>query len=143
LAARALGRRAVLLCPRPDQAPTELPPGVHVAPYAPYSRLLPRAAVLVHHGGIGTTAQCLRAGRPMVVVPHIADQYDHAARCRRLGLSATVKESRVSPASLVDALRLVLTPEPQARAGAMASAIARDDGPCRVADEIERVVRSP
>jgi UDP:flavonoid glycosyltransferase YjiC (YdhE family) len=141
-AARLLDRRAVLLGPRADQLPPSLPAGVIAAPYAPYSRIIPRASALVHHGGIGTTAQCLRAGKPMVVVPHIADQFDHAARGKRLGVSETVHESRVTPERLASALRLVLNEASCARAASMAGAIAREDGPSLVADAIERAAKA-
>jgi rhamnosyltransferase subunit B len=48
--------------------------------------VLPRAAVLVHHGGIGTAAQALAAGIPQLVVPSAHDQPDNAVRIRRLGV---------------------------------------------------------
>ncbi len=141
-AAQTLDRGAVLLCPRRDQWPVDLPKNVIAATYAPYSKILPRAAALVHHGGIGTTAQCLRAGKPMVVVPHIADQFDHAARCRRLGISATVSESRATPDRLVAALQSVLNVESRSRAKALGEAITREHGPALAADSIEQAARS-
>ena len=49
-------------------------------PYVPLRALLPRCAALVHHGGIGTTAEALRAGVPQVIVPLAYDQFDNAAR---------------------------------------------------------------
>src|SRR5262249_59352925 len=66
-AARRLGHRAVLLVgndPRNRQA--SLPDGMVAFDYAPYSELFPRAAAIVHQGGIGTTAQAMRSGRPML-----------------------------------------------------------------------------
>lgn len=136
-AARLADRPAILLCPRADQLPTSLPPGVAAAPYLPYSAVLPRAAALVHHGGIGTTAQALAAGLPTVVVPHIADQYDHAARARRLGCSATVPLARLSARALADAIDRVLTPEPIARARALAQRLRFEDGPANTVRELE------
>jgi rhamnosyltransferase subunit B len=58
----ALGLRALLLAQDAAQLPEVLPPGVIHVPYAPFSLLLPRARALVHHGGVGTLAQALRAG---------------------------------------------------------------------------------
>ena len=64
-AARHLGRRALLLVGRdPRNRPAKLPAGVVAFEYAPYSQVFPRAAAIIHQGGIGTTAQALRAGRP-------------------------------------------------------------------------------
>ena len=83
-AARLLGRRAVLLVgPEGDLSLGEGDPDIHVAAYAPYSLLFPRAAAIVHQGGIGTVHQALRSGRPQLVVPHLGDQYDNAVRVAR------------------------------------------------------------
>ena len=57
---------------------------------APFSQLLPRCAALVHHGGVGTTAQALAAGIPQLVMPMAHDQYDNGARVARLGAGATI-----------------------------------------------------
>jgi UDP:flavonoid glycosyltransferase YjiC (YdhE family) len=76
-AVRHLGCRAVLLA-GDNSIPEPLPPGTAVFSYAPFSKILPRASVVVHPGGIGTTAQALVAGRPMLVVPYAFDQPDNA-----------------------------------------------------------------
>jgi len=84
-AARHLGRRAVLLVgPEGD---LDVADGLDILAlgYAPFSQLFPRAALIVHQGGVGTTQQALRAGRPQVVVPHLGDQFDNAARVVRMG----------------------------------------------------------
>jgi UDP:flavonoid glycosyltransferase YjiC (YdhE family) len=98
-ACRRLGRRALLLTNRPEYAPTdrELPTGVQAFNYAPFSEVLARGCCTVHHGGMGTTAQAMRAGRPTVIVPHAYDQFDCAARTRRMGVSETVFATRVTP----------------------------------------------
>src|SRR6202012_1799180 len=63
-------------------------PGRRCRAYVPLRALLPRCAALVHHGGIGTTAEALRAGVPQVIVPLAFDQFDNAARVRALGAGA-------------------------------------------------------
>ena len=88
-AAIRLGVRAVLLIgsdPR-NRPQGVLPESICVADYAPYSALFPRARLVVHQGGVGTTAQCLRAGRPMLIMPYSHDQPDNARRMRRLGVA--------------------------------------------------------
>lgn len=85
-ACELLGRRGVLLTRHIEQIPSHLPPTVRHFSYAPFSELLPRCRALVHHGGIGTTAQALRAGVPQLVMPMSHDQPDNAARVRRLGV---------------------------------------------------------
>lgn len=90
-ACRRLGRRGILLTRFPEQVPGHLPSGVVHAEYAPFSALLPRVAALVHHGGIGTCAQALAAGRPQLVMPMGFDQPDNAARLARLGVASALR----------------------------------------------------
>jgi UDP:flavonoid glycosyltransferase YjiC (YdhE family) len=54
---------------------------------APHALLFPRTAVVVHHGGSGTTAQALRSGVPQVILPLILDQFHHAHRMYVAGLA--------------------------------------------------------
>src|SRR5262249_15866724 len=83
--ARQLGRRAVLLVGKDSSnRPASLPEGMLAVDYAPFSELFPQAAAIVHQGGVGTTAQAMRSGRPMLVMPYAHDQPDNAARIVRL-----------------------------------------------------------
>ena len=84
-ACERLGRRGLLLTRHIEQIPGQLPVGVRHWKYAPFSALLPRCAAIVHHGGIGTTSQALRAGCPQLVMAMAHDQPDNAARVKRLG----------------------------------------------------------
>lgn len=89
-AARITGRRGVILYGVFNEPPAGLPDSVIAVDYAPFSTLFPRAACVVHQGGVGTTAQVLRAGVPHLIVPFSHDQPDNAARCVRLGVARTV-----------------------------------------------------
>ena len=89
-ACTALSRRAIFITPFADQLPATLPASFHHVAYAPFGALLPRLSALVHHGGIGTAAQALTTGVMQVVVPFAHDQFDNAARLRRLGVSCTL-----------------------------------------------------
>jgi UDP:flavonoid glycosyltransferase YjiC (YdhE family) len=91
---RLLGQRVLLVTRYPEQLPATLPQGVLHCPYMPFSQLLPRSAVLVHHGGIGTTAQALAAGIPQLVMPMSHDQPDNAARIARLGVGRSLPPKR-------------------------------------------------
>ena len=84
-ACERLKRPGVLISTNAAQIPSRLPPRVVAARYLPFSHLLPRSAAIVHHGGVGTTSQALRAGTPQVVVPMAFDQFDNAERVARLG----------------------------------------------------------
>jgi rhamnosyltransferase subunit B len=134
-ASRLLGRRAVLLAGEKAGELAHLnSPQVFVCPYAPHSQLFPRAAAIVHHGGIGTLAQALRSGRPQLIVPHFADQPDNAARALRLGVARVASPGgyRAAPVSR-DLGRLLGEGCYLARAQETAAALAAEDGAARAA----------
>ncbi len=82
-----------------------------------HAALFPRCAVVVHHGGAGTTATVLRAGVPQVVVPHVFDQFYWAERALRAGVSGgTVPRKRLTAQRLAAAIRQALTLGERARA---------------------------
>jgi len=138
-AARKTGRRAVLLIGRdPRNAPSiPVPDGVFVTEYAPYSELLPRAAATVHQGGIGTTAQALRAGNPMIVVPWSHDQPDNAIRVKRLGVGRVIPRGRYRADRVARELKRLLTGEYAAAARATAGEMEREDGVAAACEGLE------
>jgi rhamnosyltransferase subunit B len=89
-AAAALNQRAIVVTPYRDQLPAALPTTVHHSTYAPFDLLAPHVSAFVHHGGIGTSAMALAAGKPQLVAPFSFDQPDNAARLIKLGVAATV-----------------------------------------------------
>lgn len=130
-AALAAGCRAVLLTGRDprNQPRRPLPDTILATEYAPYSELLGRAAATVHQGGVGTTAQALRAGRPMIVVPWSHDQPDNARRVRKLGTGISVQRRDYRAATAARALRQVLNDARCAQAAARVSAaLSKEDG---------------
>jgi rhamnosyltransferase subunit B len=134
-AAQRLGFRAVFLTGKIEQG---LPTDAMAAQYAPHSELFPRAAAIVHHGGIGTTAQAMRSGRPMLVVPFAHDQFDNGARVKRLGIAEVLYRTRYTAATAERALRPLLEDPRYAKSGArVAAQIATEDGIVTAADEIE------
>jgi len=143
-ACRILGRRGILLTRYPEYAPKALPPGVRAFTYVPFSTVLPRAGATVHHGGIGTMAQAMRAGRPTVIIPFSHDQFDNAARAKRLGVSVTLKRGRLTPRALADALREVIDePMVNSRAARLGELLAAEDGALTAAMALEIAVRGP
>jgi rhamnosyltransferase subunit B len=103
-----LRMRGVLISTADKQLPEETPLTVRAFAYAPFSELLPRAKAIVHHGGIGTAAQALKAGVPQVVVPMAYDQPDNAARLVRLGVASTLSQRRLDGANLAATLQRLL-----------------------------------
>jgi UDP:flavonoid glycosyltransferase YjiC (YdhE family) len=106
-AAQTLGRRALLLIGK-NQPPPDLPASMLAWDYLPYAQIFPRAAAIVHQGGVGTTAQALCAGRPMLVAPFAHDQFDNAARVTRVGVARTLRRSRYAPARVARELAALL-----------------------------------
>lgn len=110
-ACRLLGRRGLLLTRFSAQVPGDLPPGVRHAEYVPFGWLLPRAAALVSHGGVGTMAQALAAGIPQLVMPTAHDQPDNAERLLRLGAGAVLLPGRFRGPRVARALEALLRSE--------------------------------
>lgn len=107
-AARRLGMRALLVANHPEQLPATLPDGVRAFGYVPFSAVLPHVAMFTHHGGIGTTAQALRAGVPQLVVPCAHDQFDNAWRIEQLGLGRRIDVSRYGAGPAAQAIGAIL-----------------------------------
>ena len=114
-ACRLLGRRGVLLTRHPDNVPASLPPGVVHVPYAPFSDLLPRCAALVHHGGVGTTAQAMAAGVPQLIMPFSHDQPDNADRVTKLGVGDSIRARAFRPPAVARKLRALIESNDVAR----------------------------
>lgn len=140
-AARRCGRRVVLLVgPHGDVSAAD-GGDVLALPYAPYSVLFPLAAAIVHPGGVGTTQQALRAGRPQLVVPHLGDQFDNAARIGRLGCGAVLPRRRYSSERVASALAgLISDPEIRVTATRLGTIAAREDGGAIAATMIAQLI---
>lgn len=133
--------RAVLLVgkDRAKALPSSIPPNVHVAAYASYSEIMPRCAAIIHQGGIGTTAQALRSGRPMIVVPWSHDQPDNARLAERLGAGRIIPRSRYTAERIVRELTALLAdPKYAAQAERIGTAIASEDAAAAACDAIEK-----
>ncbi|MDQ3818848.1 MAG: glycosyltransferase [Acidobacteriota bacterium] len=143
-AARQLKCRAVLLIGDERNRPKEtLPEGIVAFDYAPYSQILPRAAAIVHQGGVGTTGQALRSGHPTLVVPFNHDQPDNAYRVERLGVSRTLRRSQYRPANVARELNRLLTDESYAlKAAEIGRKVRSENGAANAADEIEAFIKS-
>lgn len=106
---KKLNVRAVFLTgSHPQGLPAALPENAMAVPYAPHAAVFARAAAIVHQGGAGTTAQAMRAGRPMLIVPFAHDQFDNAERVRRLGAAEVLYRSRYNSRRAEARLRRLL-----------------------------------
>jgi rhamnosyltransferase subunit B len=109
-AARTLRQRAIFLIGAHgnDSFREEQAEDVFIWNYAPFSALFPHAQAIIHHGGIGTVGQALRAGKPQLVVPFLGDQFDNAARVVRLGVGRWIGQNRYSPSRVTAELATLL-----------------------------------
>lgn len=142
-AAEQAGVRAILLIgPHDENRPSWLLPGtILVVASAPHSMLFPRAAAVVHQGGIGTLHQAMRSGKPMIVVPHAHDQPDNAYRARRLGVARVIYPERYRAGRVAHELNLLLTDDTlRARASAVGAVLRAEDGVGNACDAIEMVL---
>lgn len=142
--ARRLKRRAVLLIGDERNRPQEpLPDGIVAFDYAPYGQILPRAAAIVHQGGVGTTGQGMRAGVPTLVVPFNHDQPDNAFRVARLGISRTLSRGKYTVPNVIRELDMLLSDESYSKKAAeVGRQVRSENGASRAADEIETFMGS-
>lgn len=141
-AVRDLGRRALLLVgENAAELRKTLPDTIGVFDYAPHEVVMPRASLIVHQGGIGTTAQALRAGRPMLVVPFGQDQPDNARRVVQLGVARTMARRRYTAGTLKRELSALLTDRAYAdRAASVGNHVRAEHGTEKACDAIEHVL---
>jgi UDP:flavonoid glycosyltransferase YjiC (YdhE family) len=147
LAARAVERRAVIVgLTVPGHADVIVPdgyPDICIVPSASFATLFPHATAIVHHGGIGTTALALRAGKPMLVIPGEYSQPDTAARLERLGVARVILRTQFNGASAAAELSaLLVTPGYRQAARRAAAVITREDGANSACDAIEALLRA-
>lgn len=136
---RRVGHRAVLVL---GDSPS---PALDDDALAVRSTALPKlfrtAAAIVHAGGIGSTGQALRSGRPQLVVPFAHDQFDNAARVARLGYGVAVPKRRLTTRRMTQALEHLLSDaSTRARAEEAGRHVEGEHGADRACDVIERAV---
>lgn len=105
-AVQKINRRAIFLTLHKENVPDKLPDNIAHFDYLPLSLALTKAAMLVHHGGIGTVAQALGAGIPQIIIPFNFDQPDNARRIATLGAGAGLKDPGVD--ALADRMEAIL-----------------------------------
>jgi UDP:flavonoid glycosyltransferase YjiC (YdhE family) len=110
------GRRGILATRYLEQVPKDLPASIKAFEYIPFGQIFPRAAAVIHHGGIGTTAQCLAAGVPQLLMPMAHDQPDNAVRVKKLGVGEYLYPARFKGERIAEMLHTLLTSEKILRA---------------------------
>lgn len=138
------GQRGVLVTGWGGLYVGDAPATVHVLEAAPHSWLFPRMAVVVHHGGAGTTAAGLRVGLPTVITPFAFDQFFWGARVQAMGLGpAPLPRKQLTADRLAAAIRRAVTdPAIRQRAALCGQAIRSEEGIDAAVAVVERYVRA-
>jgi sterol 3beta-glucosyltransferase len=109
-AAQQAGVRAVLATGWGGLETGSLPQSIYAIEKAPHDWLFPRVAAVVHHGGAGTTATGLLAGRPTLICPFMGDQPFWGARVEAMGAGpAPIPQKKLTAEKLAAALHDMLT----------------------------------
>lgn len=143
-ALRESGQRGVLATGRAG-FPYSVSDSVCVVESVPHDWLFPRMAAVVHHGGAGTTAEGLRAGKPTVVCPSFGDQPFWGRRVYELGAGPRpVPQKRLTVERLSAAIHTVTTDDAVlSRATELGEKIRTEAGVARAVEIIDtRLSRS-
>jgi rhamnosyltransferase subunit B len=108
-ACTTLGVRGIFLTKFRDQLPETLPSSVLHCAFAPFQKLFPHCAAIVHHGGIGTTANAMAAGIPQLIRPICFDQLDNGVRVKKLGAGDCLRSKSASGKPMATALAELMT----------------------------------
>jgi UDP:flavonoid glycosyltransferase YjiC (YdhE family) len=127
----------------PRNRPNDRSKNLCVAEYAPYSKLFPRASVVIHQGGVGTTAQALQAGKPMLVMPYSHDQPDNARRAARLGVARVIRRPQYTAELAAKRINgLLKSNRIRQRAAEIGEQLRREDGLKTACDALEALAET-
>ncbi len=124
---------------RPLPRPVEVPANARLVEWISYSKTMPGAALVICHAGHGTMARALASGCPVLVVPHVGDMAENAARADWAGVGVRLPWRLLGPGALRLAVRRALSERSLAdRARELAAWAAVHDGAARAADLVEQ-----
>ena len=127
-AIRQAGVRGLLAIGGGAMTRLEVPEGMFMIEGAPHDWLFPQVSTVVHHGGAGSTAAALRAGRPTVICPFFGDQPFWGAVVKKRGLGpAPIPIKRLTVDRLTAAMRIVATNADMQQAAATVGAAIRTE----------------
>ncbi|MDT8302253.1 MAG: glycosyltransferase [Sedimentisphaerales bacterium] len=118
----------------------DLPDGIFKIDKVPHDWLFPRVTAVVHHGGAGTTAAGLRAGRPTIICPFFGDQPYWGQLVYSLGVgSKPIPQKKMTVEKLAAAIREVTTDQKiRQNAESLGEKIRNEDGVANAVAIIER-----
>jgi UDP:flavonoid glycosyltransferase YjiC (YdhE family) len=144
-AVKRVGCRALISAGWAGLTPEHVTPDVYAGDNLPHDWLLPRMASVCHHGGAGTAAAAMRAGKPSIVVPFFADQPFFGWWLEKLGVAPRrLREKQLTVERLSRAIDRTLNDKTmRANAAALGEKIRAEDGNTRAAQLIEMMARRP
>jgi len=110
-ACQILNKRGILLTSESSQIPSNLPKQIIYLEHLPFGKYLKKTCAIVHHGGIGTTAQALLAGIPQLITPLSFDQPDNAVRVQKLGVGKYLNPKKIDAKKMALELNYLLNSE--------------------------------
>jgi sterol 3beta-glucosyltransferase len=124
------GQRGIILTGWGALNQEQLPEHVFAIDEVPHDWLFPQTAVVVHHGGAGTTGAGLRAGLPNIIVPFISDQPFWGEQVYTRGVGPRpIHQKLLSAEALAEAITLAVTDQGmRVRAAALGEQIRAEDG---------------
>ncbi len=139
------GSRTLLASGWGGLTPGDVPGSVFRLDGAPHDWLFPRCSAVVHHGGAGTTAAGLRAGRPTVICPFFGDQPFWGRRVHELGVGPEpIPQKKLTVSGLAAAIQAATeTPSIRQSARNLGRRIRDEDGIGRAIQHLTTLVSTP
>lgn len=124
------GKRGIILKGWAGLGTENLPENVYILEYAPHTWLFPKMAAVIHHGGSGTTASGLRAGKPTVIVHHVGDQSYWGRLVKEHGVGGDpIPRKKLTVENLTQAIQTLTTDKTmRATVQALGKKIQQEDG---------------
>ncbi len=142
-ALRQTGQRAVLARGWGGLAGEQLPKTVFLLDSAPHAWLFEYMAAVVHHGGAGSTAAGLRAGKPSILIPHMQDQFFWGRQVAALGVGPRpIPRSVLTAERLAQAVQDARQPSMRQRADRLGQQLRAEDGLACARDVLQRLNHS-
>lgn len=134
------GKRAIISKGWGGFSCENLPDNVYMVDYCPHDWLFDRVSAVVHHGGAGTTAAALRAGKPALIVPFGGDQQFWGERIYAMGCGPRfIPRKKINAQNLAKALIEMDSPEMQQKARDVAELLSKENGVETACDCIEKI----
>jgi sterol 3beta-glucosyltransferase len=139
------GQRAVLLGGWANLGGADLPASIFKVDDIPHEWLFRRVKAVVHHGGAGTTAAGLRAGKPSVIVPFFSDQPFWGWRVQKLGAGPRpIPRKKLTPQRLAQAIASAVQDQDiRSRAEELGEKLRAEDGVANAVDLINALLPEP